>query len=117
MSAKKDSRPRRAIARALSTTVSVPTDDPFIASADDSMLLALAAPVVRGPSPAVKNALLARIRSTKATAATAGWRFEKLTAAAGWVKLPFPGLRMREVTLDIARDTALLFVEMTPGTI
>ena len=83
------------------------------------MLLALAAPAVRAPSPAVKSALLARIRAAKTaeSAVAAGWRFEKIAAAEGWVKLPIPGLRMREVTVDAARDTALLFVEMAPGAV
>jgi hypothetical protein len=111
MSAKKISRSRRAVKKSLA-------GDPFAGSsgADATMLLALAAPVVRGPSPAVKNALLARIRAEKpASTAAEGWRFAKFAAGENWVNLPLPGLRMRELTIDTVRDTALLFVEMAPG--
>ena len=81
------------------------------------MLLALAAPAVRAPSPAVKTALLARVRAAKA-AVPAGWRFANLAAAdSGWVNLPLPGVRLRELTVDATRDTALLFVEMAPGSV
>ncbi len=134
MSAKKNSRlsravsPRRAVQPTAAKEVSL---DPLATQslADATMLLALAAPAVRAPSLAVKSALLARIRATNAAGsagaasrpqaadATVGWRFEKMADAEGWVKLPFPGLRMREVTVDAARDTALLFVEMAPGAI
>lgn len=123
MSAKKNSRARRhATARLASATASASDGDPFATTmaADASMRLALAAPAVRAPSPAVKDALLARVRATKASPPSAfasGWRFEKIMAETGWVKLPLPGLRMREVTVDAARDTALLFVEMAPGAI
>jgi len=112
MSAKRSSRSARA-----ARVVSPGAADPMAtaSAADATMLLALAAPVVRAPSPGVKDALLARVRAEKA--AGAGWKFAKVAADEGWVKLPFPGLRMREVTVDAARDTALLFVEMAPGAI
>ena len=82
------------------------------------MLLALAAPTVRAPSPAVKDALLARIRAAKtAPAVPAGWRFSKIASDDGWVNLPLPGVRLRELTVDPARDTALLFIEMAAGAV
>src|SRR4051812_40732520 len=78
--------------------------------------LALAAPLV-APPPRVKEQLLARVRLAGATASAAmpPWRFESLRDATGWVSLPLRGVRMRELSVDRARDTALLFVEMTPG--
>ena len=113
MKAKKISRPQRPSKRIF-------PEDPFAVSpgADAMMLLALAAPTVRAPSPAVKGALLARIRTANAVpAVAAGWRFANVASDEGWVKLPLPGLRLREVTLDAARDTALLFIEMAPGAV
>ena len=90
--------------------------------AEHAALLALAAPAARGPSPRVKAALLARVRAAKAktpppAATPAGWRFAAVASDQGWVDLPLPGVRLREVTVDPARDTALLFVEMAPGAI
>lgn len=105
----------------LRTSARTPGPDLFEANAAAAWL-ALAAPVVRGPSPRVKAALLDRVRAAKdadartAKAAT-GWRFSSLSEDGGWLKLPFPGVRMREVSVDAARDTALVFVEMTPGAI
>ena len=114
MSAKKISRSPRGPR----PTVGAPAD-PFASAsgASSAMLLALAAPAARAPSPAVKRALLARIQTAKTKPATAeGWRFAKLAAGeAGWVKLPLPGVRLRELAVDGPRDTALLFVEMAPG--
>jgi quercetin dioxygenase-like cupin family protein len=119
MSAKKISRP----AKRRPTAAHAPrVIDPLPgagAPADAIMLLAFAAPAVPGPSPAVKRALLARVRESRAPVpSAAGWRFDKISAGAGaWVKLPIPGLRLRELAIDRARDTALLFVEMAPGAI
>src|SRR5450432_69561 len=71
-------------------------------------LLALIAPPAT-PAPRVKELLLARIRAAPANA-PAGWRVASVTTDADWVALPFPGVRMREVTVDAERDTALLYV-------
>jgi anti-sigma factor ChrR (cupin superfamily) len=89
--------------------------------------LAWAVPAVEPPSPRVKEALLARVRAAKAAAAPAvaggkaavpaGWRFEALATSEGWLPLRIPGVKMREVTVDRERDTALLYVEMAPGSI
>ena len=106
MSGKK-SRPTRPVAA-----------DSFDPLDERAALLALAAPAARGPSPHVKSALLARVRASKHAAAPApDWRFAALAAGEGWVPLPFPGVKMRELTVDTARDTALLYVEMMPGAI
>jgi quercetin dioxygenase-like cupin family protein len=80
--------------------------------------LALGAPQL-APSAGVKAALMTRIRASKETrvAEEAGWRFAPLAKNADWVPLPFPGVKMREVTIDRERDTALLYVEMIPGAI
>jgi hypothetical protein len=83
---------------------------------ETSVALCLATPLAL-PAPGVKERLLARIRASQA-AEGAGWKFGALAAAAGdWVPLPFPGVRMREITTDAERDTALLYVEMSPGAI
>jgi anti-sigma factor ChrR (cupin superfamily) len=94
-------------------------------SAEDAVLneaaalLAFALPPV--PPPAhVKARLLARVRAAQTAApepAVVEWRFGTLGGTDGWVPLPFPGVRMREVTIDAARDTALLYVEMEPRSI
>ena len=95
-------------------------DDVFASFDDRTALLALAAPVARGPSPRVRSALRARVRAATAAAASvdaAGWRFAAVAEGESWVPLPFPGVRMREVTIDAGRDTALLYVEMAPGAV
>lgn len=70
------------------------------------------------PPPRVKEQLLARIRAEKTAIPPAvGFRFAALDADENWVRLPFPGVRMREVTVDDERDTALVYVEMTPGAV
>ena len=105
MSVKKTPRIRRA------TSPSCAFGDPL----DESTArLALLAPVAPAPSPAVKEALLARIRASQGGAA---WRFGSLAGDEGWVRLPFPGVRMREISVDAARDTALVYIEMEPGAI
>jgi anti-sigma factor ChrR (cupin superfamily) len=82
---------------------------------DASALLALAVPAVE-PPPRVKAQLLARLRSASTLAVTP-WEFGALNGPGGWLPLPFPGVRLREVTVDRARDTALLYVEMAPGAV
>jgi anti-sigma factor ChrR (cupin superfamily) len=94
-----------------------PAPDADLAFEGAAALLALAAPVVAPPAR-VKTQLLERVRAAKAQPVAApAWRFEPVGGAAGWVALPFPGVRMREITIDPARDTALLFVEMAPGSV
>ncbi|MEY2877691.1 MAG: hypothetical protein RLZZ15_71 [Verrucomicrobiota bacterium] len=123
MSAKTLSRPRRA--------AGTPPADVFAARAEAraTALLTLAAPVAPAPSPAVRRTLLARVHAAQAAAAapkknpaapTAGWRFAALAAGdadAAWLPVPLPGVRLREITVDAARDTALVFVEMQPGAV
>src|SRR5581483_9162854 len=90
--------------------------------------LALFAPDAGAPSPRVKAALLARVRAgqpqqsnsgqrgqPEPAAPEAGWKFSSLASGAGWLRLPLPGVRMRELSIDRERDVALLFVEMQPG--
>lgn len=68
------------------------------------------------PSPGVKERLLARIRAQKAAAAApAGWRFESANAVEGWRAAPFPGVRLKTLSIDEARDVVMLLVEMAPG--
>lgn len=81
-------------------------------------LLAWAAPPVDGPSPRVKETLLARIRASQATAkneAQPGWRFESAQAEAGWRASGFPGLRFKTLSVDEARDVVMVLIEMQPG--
>lgn len=92
---------------------------------ETSAQLAWATPPVAPPAR-VKQALLERIRAAQPAAlasgpnsktTTEGWHFSALAGGEGWIPLPFPGVRMREVTTDRERDTALLYVEMAPGAI
>lgn len=77
--------------------------------------LALALPQIAPPAR-VKAQLFARVRAaSEVKAELPDWRFDAVGADAGWVPLPFPGVKMREVAIDAARDSALLFVEMAPG--
>ncbi len=79
--------------------------------------LAHAAPAA-APTPAVKANLLARIRAsqTPAVAPVApGWRFESVGEAAGWVALPFPGVRVKQLSADPKRDVLQLIFEIAPG--
>lgn len=70
------------------------------------------------PPPRVREQLLARIRAEKTAIPPAvGFRFAALDADENWVPLPFPGVRMREVTVDDRCDTALVYVEMTAGAV
>jgi quercetin dioxygenase-like cupin family protein len=70
------------------------------------------------PSPRVKDRLLARIRAAKGATPTPvlpGWRFESARAAEGWREAPFPGVRLKTLSVDEARDVVLLLIEMAPG--
>lgn len=109
MSAKKTKRPLR-------VTAPEPLS-PAAALSETAARLAHAAPVA-APSPAVKANLLARIRAaqTPATAPVApGWRFESVGDAAGWVVLPFPGVRVKQLSADPKRDVLQLLIEIAPG--
>ena len=112
MSEKKSSRPSRRVTAA----------DPLLTAksqlTETAALLAFAAAPVN-PSPSVKARLLARIlaQAPAARVAPTGWKFSHVADDEGWVSLPFPGLRLREMSIDKARDTALLFIDMKPGAI
>lgn len=90
---------------------------------ESTALLAFAAPLADAPSPAVKARLLARIRAAQAPAHGApdapaplpGWRFESVRDAAGWFALPAPGVRMKLLSADLARDVMQMLVEIAPG--
>lgn len=94
--------------------------DPFAADApltEAAARLAWAVPQVTPPASA-KAQLLARIRAGKTAVRPAvGFRFAALDADENWVALPFAGVRMREVTVDPERDTALVYVEMQRGAV
>ncbi|MEO5959736.1 MAG: cupin domain-containing protein [Opitutaceae bacterium] len=105
MNAKKNPGSKRAVVSDL-----LAYDAPL---SETAAALALAVPLAV-PSPRVKEQLLARIRATPPGTA-AGWRFATVASGEGWVALPFPGVRMREVTVDMERDTALVFIEIAPG--
>src|ERR1041385_2970372 len=63
------------------------------------------------PSPRVKEQLLARVRASRAPVIQ-GWRFAPVAENEGWVRLPFPGVKIRQITHDAERDLDLLYVEM-----
>ncbi len=61
------------------------------------------------PPPAVRERLLARVRATKA------WKFIAADDSGAWLTMPFPGVRIKELSVDASRDTAMLLIEMAPG--
>ncbi len=85
--------------------------------------LSLLARETAAPSPAVKARLLSRVRASlrpqpdlrAASAVPPGWRFETVGAEAGWFALPFPGVRMKQLSVDGARDVMQMLVEIAPG--
>jgi len=97
--------------------------DPFAFGAplgETAALLARAVPATAAPSPRARAQLLARVRASKApppvppAATTAGWRFESVNAGEGW-RPAFPGVRVKILSVDEARDVVQLFLEMAPG--
>ena len=81
---------------------------------DEVTLLALARAVDTGeaPSAAVKERLMARIASVSAPL-PAG--FSILQAADGWLPHPVPGIQMKVLSLDRARNYATLLLDVAPG--
>jgi anti-sigma factor ChrR (cupin superfamily) len=85
---------------------------------DAEPLLALGAPSAGAPSPDVRVKLLARVRAERAAAAgTAlpGWRFDSASDQTGWRPSGAPGLRFKTLSVDEARDVALVLIELAPG--
>ena len=78
-------------------------------------LLAHAVAPARPPAK-VKRALLDRIAAEKsAPAAPAGWRFDSVSRAEGWLTMPFPGVKMKELSASPAHNSALVLIEIAPG--
>src|SRR5450432_2283812 len=79
---------------------------------ETAALLALAAPPSAAPPLRVREQLLARIRAAQApglmppAAAEPGWRFESANAGEGWRAASFPGVRLKTLSVDEARDVA-----------
>jgi len=91
------------------------TDDPNDSiEFDEVTLLALARAVDTGAAPdaGVKERLLARIASVSAPL-PAG--FSIVASADGWVPHPVPGIRMKVLSLDRARNYATLLLDVAPG--
>lgn len=79
-------------------------------------LLAWAAPPAPPPSAHVREKLLARVATANATRSVpAGWRFESASAEAGWRASGAPGVRFKTLSVDPARDVAIVLVEMAAG--
>lgn len=80
---------------------------------DEVTLLALARAVDtgEGPSAHVKQHLMARIYSTEALPAG----FTIVASAEGWVPHPVPGITMKVLSLDRARNVATLLLDVAPG--
>ncbi len=97
--------------------------EPDTALTDAAASLAFAAPATAGPSAAVKARLMARVRAAQTpahgtaevAAPAAGWRFESVHDTAGWFALPVPGVRMKQLSADPARDVMQMLVEIAPG--
>lgn len=80
--------------------------------------LACAAPACPAPPSKVRRTLLARIAAEEKAAARPaprGWRFDSVNVRRGWLTMPFPGVRMKELSVDRTRDSALVLVEMERG--
>lgn len=81
-------------------------------------LLAYAVPATPGPSRGIKNKLLAKITAEKRSrfpSKAPGWRFDSVHRAAGWLTMPFPGVRMKELSHDLKRNSALVLIEIARG--
>ncbi|MBI3886362.1 MAG: cupin domain-containing protein [Opitutae bacterium] len=81
-------------------------------------MLAYAAPAASAPAAGIKRALLAKITAEKrarAPRAARGWRFDSVGRTDGWFAMSFPGVRMKELSLDLRRDSALVLVEIARG--
>jgi quercetin dioxygenase-like cupin family protein len=114
MSAKTRSIPARAKA---ATTLEVLLDK-------NAEMLVHLAPEAAAPAPDIKARLLARVRAAsqpqpnlkiEESVVPSGWRFESASAVAGWFPLPFPGVRMKQLSADVARDVMQILVEIAPG--
>lgn len=78
-------------------------------------LLAHGVAAVRPPAK-IKRALLDRIDAeAQAPAAPRGWRFDSAHRAEGWLTLPFPGVKMKELSVSPAQNSALVLIEIAPG--
>ena len=97
----------------------LPRPTPPASSAPEAEpLLALGAPPAAAPSPDVRARLLARVRAERATAAGTtlpGWRFDSASDQSGWRPSGMPGLRFKTLSVDQARDVALVLIELAPG--
>lgn len=82
---------------------------------DDVVALGLARAADAGePRPEVKEALMARVRAS-ASQPPAGFSF-RLATDDQWLPHPVPGIRMKVLSLNRARDYATLLLDVAPGT-
>jgi len=87
---------------------------------DELTMLGLAQAADTGdvPSPQVKERLLARLHADADTPAArpmpAGFSF--IFEEEGWHPHPVPGIRMKMLSLDRARDIATILLDVAPGT-
>src|SRR5579864_6617008 len=81
---------------------------------DEAVALALAVAADAGvaPRPEVKSLLMARIAETTAPV-PAGFLFS--FSHEGWQPYPLPGIRMKVLAIDRAKDCATLLIEGAPG--
>lgn len=75
--------------------------------------LARAADAGEAPSTHVKEHLMTRIYSTAADPLPAG--FHILESAEGWLPHPVPGITMKVLSIDRARNCATLVFDVAPG--
>lgn len=76
------------------------------------------------PPPGVKARLLARIQAAQTPPVRpvepppevgALWRFASIHTTEGWLRPPVPGVRLKELSVDVERGMAFLMVEIAPG--
>ncbi len=91
---------------------------PTVGSADfpaPFALLAHGVAPVRPPGK-IKQALLERIDAeSRPAAAPRGWRFDSAHRAEGWLTMPFPGVKMKELSDNPGQNAALVLIEIAPG--
>lgn len=81
-------------------------------------LIALAEAAPAGPSPELRERVLAKVRAPKpdpTPAEDAGFKFVPGSDAAGWQQLPVPGASVKLLSLDEQTGFAVVLGKLAPG--
>ena len=82
---------------------------------DDAALMAVAQTVVRKPSAALKEKILARVKSGELPKSLANPFFTVGRNEGQWQTLPIPGVRVKDLCVDDKRGTSVKLYELAPG--